>query len=65
VDQETGFLVRRSDPVGFAEKMEVLLNDQPLREAMGNRGRERIKNVFSIDKMVSEYISIYETLVSQ
>ena len=59
-DGKTGFLVRRSDPVEFAEKIEVLLNDKRLREEMGNRGEERIKKVFSIDKMVSEYISIYE-----
>ena len=63
-DGETGFLVEPSDPLALAEKIELLLNDQQLRKKMGTAGLERVTNIFSINKMVSNYMNIYARLMS-
>jgi glycosyltransferase involved in cell wall biosynthesis len=63
-DNVTGFLVSQSNPIELAGKIELLLNDRTLRLNLGNNGKERIINAFSIDKMVSDYISAYKHLLS-
>jgi glycosyltransferase involved in cell wall biosynthesis len=62
VDKETGFLINQSDPVELSVKLELLLNDTELRNSMGLAGKQRIQDLFSIDKMVGKYISTYEKL---
>lgn len=59
-DSKTGFLINPFNPCQLAEKIEVLLSDQALRTNFGKAGQERIKTRFSIDNMVSEYISQYK-----
>ena len=59
-DKITGFLVKKSDPSDFAEKMETLLNDSDLRRQMGSLGKKRVENMFSIDRMVNDYVSVYQ-----
>jgi len=59
-DKQTGFLIGPSNPGELAAKIEILLNDGELRKKMGLAGRERIKDHFSIEKMVEKYISICE-----
>ena len=62
-DTETGFIINPTDPNQLAEKIETLLNDAELRMKMGIAGRERIKKEFTIDRMVSKYIALYESLL--
>lgn len=64
MDKETGFLIKKSDPEELAERIDMLLNDPSLREKMGSHGLERIKNRFSIEMMVSKYMSIYSKLLA-
>ena len=40
--------------------MEVLLNDSELRRQMGTLGKKRVENLFSIDRMVNDYVSVYQ-----
>jgi len=61
----TGFLVRPSDPKALCEKLEILLLDKTLRYKMGKAGQERVKSFFSIDSMVSLYISNYYRLLNK
>ncbi len=63
-DNVTGFLVSKSNPIEIADKVEFFLNDPELMSEMGNNGKERILKVFSIDKMASEFISVYKLLLS-
>ena len=63
-DGETGFLVEPSAPAKLADKIDVLLNDNTLREKFGAAGLNRIQNVFTIDRMTSAYINIYSRLTS-
>ena len=64
IDNETGFLVRRSDAVDLARKIELLLDNTQLRQKMGSAGKERIKNFFNIDNMMKKYIEIYNRTLS-
>lgn len=64
IDNETGFLVRRSDAGELARKIELLLDNAQLRHKMGSAGRERIKNFFNIENMMKKYIEIYSRTLS-
>lgn len=64
-DSKTGFLVKQSDPVDLAGKIEILLNNEDLRHKMGLAGQERIKTVFSIEHMTNEYILLYDKLINK
>lgn len=62
-DTKTGFLINQSNPEELAKKIEILLNDPELRNKLGMAGQERIKTKFSINNMVSEYISLYKKIL--
>ena len=63
-DQKTGFLVSTSNPEELAEKILLLLNDSSLRKKMGESGKVRIHDTFSIENMTGKYISEYKKLLS-
>jgi glycosyltransferase involved in cell wall biosynthesis len=63
-DNKTGFLVSQSNPVELAEKMEILLDNEDLRNKMGATGKQRVYHHFSIEKMVDEYILNYNKLIN-
>ncbi|MBS1921531.1 MAG: glycosyltransferase [Bacteroidetes bacterium] len=56
----TGFLISSASPGELSEKIETLLDNRGLREKMGVAGKERIANMFSIEKMVNSYIEVYK-----
>lgn len=58
----TGFLVKPSDPDMMADRIEKLIDDSELRSRLGNRGKERIKARFSIDRMVADYLNLYSRI---
>jgi glycosyltransferase involved in cell wall biosynthesis len=55
---ETGYCVER-DATGTAALVDRLLDDEQLRLSMGNKGRERIRNLFSIERMGQEFLALY------
>ncbi|HNS32465.1 MAG TPA: glycosyltransferase [bacterium] len=61
-DGETGFLVPAKDPEMLAGAMLCLLKDKVLRERMGNKGYEFVKEKLSLQKMVKKYEELYEEL---
>jgi len=63
VDRKTGFLVPPCDPQALADKIKLLLQDQVLRERMGQAGIERVKQHFTIERMVREYEDLYRKLM--
>lgn len=63
VDGETGFLVEKNSPDKLAGKLKILLDDPERAELMGRKGKERIYNQFSLDKMVTDYIRLYKHLI--
>ncbi len=65
VDGKTGFLVPPQDPLAMAEKILVLLNDVQLSKDMGEAGRKRVRQVFSLARMTDEYEQVYQDVLSQ
>jgi glycosyltransferase involved in cell wall biosynthesis len=62
VDGETGFIIPQRSPRVLAERIEHLLDDAALRETMGRKGLERIRERFSIERMTDEHMSLYSEL---
>jgi N-acetyl-alpha-D-glucosaminyl L-malate synthase BshA len=58
----TGFLHDPGHIAGHVASALRLLTDEPLRRAMGRRGRRRARERFSVDEMVGRYIKVYESL---
>jgi glycosyltransferase involved in cell wall biosynthesis len=63
VDGETGRLVPPRDPERFAGAMGELIADESKRKNFGEAGLRRCAERFTLDRMVGEMESLYESLV--
>ena len=63
-DGETGFLVEPKSPEELASKIEYLLDNNKLASMMGEKGKERIKKEFSIEKMINSFVDLYGTFLN-
>lgn len=63
VDQTTGFMVAPFDAESLASKLTWLREHPSESRSMGEAGRQRIRDVFSIERMVASYESIYENAI--
>ena len=59
IPQETGYLVPVGDRAEFARKAHYLLNQNDERLRMGENGRRRIAEEFTVEKMVQRYRDLY------
>lgn len=55
---ETGYVFPPGDYVALADRLEVLLDDVPLRTRMGNAARARVLAGFTIDKQIASLARI-------
>jgi N-acetyl-alpha-D-glucosaminyl L-malate synthase BshA len=62
-DGETGFLKDPHDVAGMRDVVLRLLLDEPWRREMGLKARERAKADFGKDKIVGEYVALYDDLL--
>lgn len=62
LQDQTGLLVPPKDPVKFAEAMMKLIQNPEKREKMGEAGRERLKSLFNLNKMLKGYEDLYLNL---
>lgn len=62
LNKKTGFLVFPKDDSALAEKIEMLLDSDNLREKMGKASYERIKSYFSLEYSTNQYIKLYNAL---
>ncbi len=60
VDGRTGFLVDGANPETFAEKVRELLESEELRSAMGEEGKKRVQEHFSMDAYVRGVEKVFE-----
>ena len=65
VDGETGLLVPAGDPVALADAMAQLAHDPALARRLGEAGRERLRQHFSIEKMVGDTELLYRELIDE
>ena len=61
-DGETGFIVRRRDPRALAEKLRIFAENPSLRQQMGQAGRRRTQELFSLNQQISAFESLYFNL---
>lgn len=64
LDGETGLNVRPGDSKALAEAINTLLNDAELRERLGARARERVRNDFDARRIAREEFEIYEEVAA-
>ncbi|GAB2633351.1 glycosyltransferase family 4 protein [Belliella aquatica] len=65
VDGETGFLVNEGDVDGFAEKIQLLIDQPELRRKMGKSGRDFVKKHFDSKVIGDQLITVYTEILSK
>ncbi len=60
---ETGLLSRPADPADLAEKLMELLNDPLRRAAMGEAGRQKAEQLFTLEKTSRTLLGVLDELV--
>jgi glycosyltransferase involved in cell wall biosynthesis len=63
-DGENGLLVRPADPGALAGAILRLMEDEPLREAQGRRGRRLVERGHSWDAVAAQTAAVYRELLS-
>jgi len=64
LDGRTGFLVRPGDLAGLTDRLTQLIENRPLRERLGESGREFVRENFSVGRMVDQLEALYLKLAS-
>jgi glycosyltransferase involved in cell wall biosynthesis len=64
-DGREGYVIAPYDVVALADKLAGLRAHPGLSRSMGAAGRTRIEREFTIDRMVAEYLRVYEEAVGQ
>jgi glycosyltransferase involved in cell wall biosynthesis len=62
IHEKTGFLVPPLSPAHLAEKIEFLLDHPAKSKEMGQAGRQRIHDHFSLPIMEEHYVQLYSSL---
>ena len=64
VDGRTGLLVSPGRPEELAAALEALLADPDRARAMGEAGRQRVRQAFDFEQMVSKIEAVYRRLIA-
>jgi glycosyltransferase involved in cell wall biosynthesis len=64
INQQTGYLFPPGDMVALADHLQTLASDPALAQQMGQRGLVRVKEFFTLERMVRETAARYELLLS-
>jgi glycosyltransferase involved in cell wall biosynthesis len=65
IDGVTGLLVPPRNPDALSEAILRLLQDPDLRHRMGQAGRERVRERFSLEQMIRKTEALYERLLAE
>jgi glycosyltransferase involved in cell wall biosynthesis len=58
-----GFKVDMMDHIALSEKLQLLIEDKPLRIKMGKKSREIFEENFTLDKVVKQTFELYDSLI--
>jgi glycosyltransferase involved in cell wall biosynthesis len=61
VNNSNGYLTE-ANPVSLADAIEKLVRDAQLRKIMGEAGKARASQYFSLDRMIKDHIDLYRSL---
>jgi rhamnosyl/mannosyltransferase len=64
LDGETGLVVPPSDAVALRTAMKTVWNDEALCRRLGQAGRQRFEQLFTANRMVMSYVSLYRRLAT-
>lgn len=62
---ETGLVVPPQNPAALAEALQCLLDNPALRQSLGENGRRRALEEFSVQRMAEQTLGIYDSLVGR
>ena len=65
LDEKTGYLIEPGDLLKLEESLAKLANDAPLRTALGQAGRELVKEEFSVEQLVERQYELYKRLMAK
>jgi glycosyltransferase involved in cell wall biosynthesis len=65
LDGETGYLVPPKNPAALAQRIGDVLCDDRLRAKMGEAGRQRVRDRFSLSLMVNGYQQLYDDCLAK
>jgi glycosyltransferase involved in cell wall biosynthesis len=65
IDGETGLLVPPKDSQALANALGTLLADSALRVRMGEAGKRRVYEVFSVEQMVRKTVDVYHRVLER
>ena len=63
-DGKTGFLIPTADPNAMAQKICELLDNPQRAAALAGAAREKVTSSFTLDRMIGEYVRLYERLLN-
>jgi glycosyltransferase involved in cell wall biosynthesis len=63
VSGKTGYLAEVGDAAEFARKTNQILDDDQLAEQLGQAGKQRMLDEFSVERMVDRHAQLYRDLV--
>ena len=63
IDGQTGYLVLKQDPIAMAAAFKRYLLQPELLKLHGQAGRSRVISTFSLNRMMADYMAIYDKLL--
>ena len=63
VDGRTGYLIPKKDSSALSERLKKLFDDERLRKEMGRNARIYAEQMFSVEEVVKEHLSVYKKLI--
>jgi glycosyltransferase involved in cell wall biosynthesis len=57
-----GLVVKKGSPQQLEEALLLMMKDSKLRREYGRKGREKVVGKFGMDRMIAQYISLYDTI---
>jgi glycosyltransferase involved in cell wall biosynthesis len=63
VDGKGGFLCEKDNVRDFTDKIRYLAENREMLDRMGQFNRNRVEDLFTLEKMVNKYLEVYRSLV--
>lgn len=63
IHEETGFIIQEIDAEMFADKIEVLIKNPDLRSKMGENGKNRFNELFTLDIFENRMLNVWQDAI--